>query len=238
MRLAFFEDAAFRPEITQDHARGALKRINGASPPNGPKNQQAKDSLLWEACIELSEKHHVSLITRDTAFFLDRDPKKGLARNLASEPAVELGQLTVFPSVESFLKSVLPDRSTQDAYDIERLIEELSRQYYGEKRRHRHAKLMPGKVRFRGFPNSDHTVLTIAFTALFPAQYDWQAALGYVVFEGECSFNKDSNSIGNFQIHQYTESYDDDVDYDEEESLRDDLSEAQKWLVRKRRQIS
>jgi hypothetical protein len=129
-RLARVLETAVQLEITQEQARYALKRINEGSPPNGPKNQQAKDSLLWEACLELAETRQVYLVTKDGGFCLDKNPENGLARNLASETAVVLGRLVVFPSLESFLATELPEQAIQSISHIEALLEEESRKYY------------------------------------------------------------------------------------------------------------
>ncbi|MEO8327204.1 MAG: PIN domain-containing protein [Nitrospirota bacterium] len=59
--------------LTLEHARSALRRVNEGSPPNGPKNQQFKDSLIWEAALNLAERFHVHLVTMDTGFFADKN---------------------------------------------------------------------------------------------------------------------------------------------------------------------
>jgi hypothetical protein len=178
----------------------------------------------------------VSLITRDGGFYLDKDPTKGLARNLASEPVVELGRLAVYPSIESFLEDALPDRVPQASDGIDNLIEERARKFYSEDWDPREmpvATLLQGKVRFRGFPNQKANLITIAFTARFIAQYDFQTELGYVEFKGECSFNRESRSIGDFQIHESTHSYTEDEDDNDEEVSGKRLSEAEKWLAQR-----
>jgi len=110
-RLSAIAGQVIYPEINIDEVRRALVRVNAEAPPNGPKNQQMKDSLLWEACVTLANDHRVILVTGDKAFYSDRQPKNGLAENLALEPSVTAGRLQVFPSLEEALQSFAPETS-------------------------------------------------------------------------------------------------------------------------------
>ncbi|HVF01457.1 MAG TPA: PIN domain-containing protein [Rubrobacteraceae bacterium] len=74
-----------RVPFTFDHARSALERVMDGTPPNGPDNQQYKDSAIWEAVLELSRERVVHFVTKDMGFFADRKPGKGLAHNLKEE---------------------------------------------------------------------------------------------------------------------------------------------------------
>ena len=55
------------------------------TPPNGAKNQQFKDSAIWEAACELAKLRPVLFVTEDKGFFDSRNPDKGLARQLQDE---------------------------------------------------------------------------------------------------------------------------------------------------------
>lgn len=68
--------------FTFDQAQGALRRVLDKVPPNAEKNQQYKDTLIWEAALELSRELEVVLVTSDHGFYSDRDPGKGLAAEL------------------------------------------------------------------------------------------------------------------------------------------------------------
>lgn len=110
-RLSAIAGQVIYPEISIDEVRRALTRVNAETPPNGPKNQQMKDSLLWEACVTLADDHQVVFVTGDNAFYADRQPKNGLAENLALEPHVKDGRLQVFPSLEEAMRSFAPESS-------------------------------------------------------------------------------------------------------------------------------
>lgn len=74
-----------RVPFTIEHARSALQRVNDETPPNTAKNQQFKDSAVWEAILELAVAHRVHFVTRDTGFYGGRDLKNGLAKELSAE---------------------------------------------------------------------------------------------------------------------------------------------------------
>ncbi|GAA1867287.1 PIN domain-containing protein [Asanoa iriomotensis] len=99
------------PAMTIDQVRRALLRVNSETPPNGHKNQQMKDSLLWEACVALADELPVFLVTADKAFYSERTPARGLAANLANEAAVVAQRLKVFPSLESAMHAFSPAAS-------------------------------------------------------------------------------------------------------------------------------
>jgi hypothetical protein len=110
-RLAAIAAQVFYPQMRIEEVRRALARVNAESPPNGPKNQQMKDSLLWEACVTLANDHRVVFVTGDNAFYSGRQPKNGLAENLALEPSVKDGRLQVCPSLEDAMRSFAPESS-------------------------------------------------------------------------------------------------------------------------------
>lgn len=83
-----------RVPFTLDHARKALERVNLEIAPNGPKNQQFKDSAIWEAVLDLGAAALVLLITSDKGFYEGRDLKRGLAAVLQQE-ATDRGVVVV-----------------------------------------------------------------------------------------------------------------------------------------------
>jgi hypothetical protein len=95
-----------RIPFTLEHAHGALDRVLSDLPPNGPKNQQFKDSAIWEAILELSRSMDVDLVTADKQFFENRDLTKGLAQNLRRESEVQLHKIRIFQSLQSYLASL------------------------------------------------------------------------------------------------------------------------------------
>ncbi len=106
-----------RVPFTFDHARSALVRVMDEAPPNGTKNQQYKDSAIWEAVLELSRERAVHLVTEDKGFFADRNPKKGLAHNLKQE-ADAVGGITAHPNLRSCLEAFKEDVPPLDPREL------------------------------------------------------------------------------------------------------------------------
>jgi hypothetical protein len=84
-RIAQLTPLLVREPFTVEHAKAALAMVNAKLPPNGEKNQQFKDSAIWQSVLSLSMRYSTMLVTNDKAFFRERDPAKGLAENLISD---------------------------------------------------------------------------------------------------------------------------------------------------------
>jgi hypothetical protein len=86
--------------------RAALARVMDETPPNGYRNQQYKDSVIWEAVIELSNTYAVYFVTEDKDFFENKEPKTGVATNLRAECKREGRNISVYYGLESYLESI------------------------------------------------------------------------------------------------------------------------------------
>ena len=51
-RLRELEHLLIRVPHDSRQLRSAFERVVAETPPNGPKNQQYKDSVIWEAAVE------------------------------------------------------------------------------------------------------------------------------------------------------------------------------------------
>jgi hypothetical protein len=104
-----------RVPFTLEHAKAALEMVNARMPPNGEKNQQFKDSALWQAVLTLSSDYCVHLVTNDRAFLLDRgDPSKGLARNLQADCDNLSTQVGIYCDLRTCLMAIRSDAPTID----------------------------------------------------------------------------------------------------------------------------
>jgi hypothetical protein len=70
--------------VSDKHLRSAYERVMAKTPPNSLTDQQFKDSLLWEAAIELAETYSVMIVAFDNDFRKGKEDNK-LAPNLAEE---------------------------------------------------------------------------------------------------------------------------------------------------------
>lgn len=122
-RIAELAPILVRVAFTLDHAKAALDMVNAKVPPNGPKNQQFKDSAIWQAVLTLSTDYTVHLISNDRAFLRDRnDPKKGLALNLEADCQRVRGNVAVYCDLGSCLKAISSDTPSVDEGQLDSLI--------------------------------------------------------------------------------------------------------------------
>ena len=98
-RLKSLEQFLVRVGFRVEHAKAALDRVMDQSPPNGPNNQQYKDSAIWEAVLELASDYSTLFVTGDKGFFRDRTPARGLASNLAMECEEKGLDIFVYPDI-------------------------------------------------------------------------------------------------------------------------------------------
>jgi hypothetical protein len=110
--------------FTLEHARSALDRVNSGRPPNGPKNQQFKDSAIWEAILELATTYRIYFLTNDRAFYKDPEkPSKGLADNLAAECQQIDGEIRLYRDISSCLEGLQKHAAPLDQNELANAIE-------------------------------------------------------------------------------------------------------------------
>ena len=117
-RFAELEPMLHRVDFDFEQATDALTRVLDEIPPNGPKNQQYKDTLLWVAVLRLAVDFDVVFTTADKGFFADRDPAKGLEAELLIDLADRGVTVT---AVGELARAAVLLRATQPAVDLEAL---------------------------------------------------------------------------------------------------------------------
>lgn len=111
-RLTDLDDLIIRVDFTFEHAKSALRRINEKSQPNGEKNQQFKDSAIWEAILTLLSLYTdtVHFITNDQQFFKDKQVDQGkLATNLYDDSRKLGGVVHIYKDMASCVKFLQKD---------------------------------------------------------------------------------------------------------------------------------
>lgn len=127
-RISELEPLLVREPFTFEHAKAALIMVNSKLPPNGDKDQQFKDSAIWQAVLALSGRYSTAFITNDKAFFQNRDPKKGLARNLVNDCRKIGTNVEAFCSISEYLEALQHDEPNFDHDAAKDLIVPLALQ--------------------------------------------------------------------------------------------------------------
>lgn len=211
--------------MTLDEVRRALARVNDATPPNSEKNQQMKDSLLWEACVSLSEESDVYLVTNDGGFFKDKKKEDSpLAEPLSSEPPVVSGHLRVFRSLENAMNRFAPDFSAERVdvpeIDLDKVISEITAVAF------RHSEMVTNRgieVDFRGvipefFKTSESHRFSVSFTAFFAVvNKDGQEAPGKAVVAGDLIFDTRKPAVENVNLQSIAWTFDPQGEWRESE---------------------
>lgn len=121
-RLKTIEPLLVRVAFNLDHAREALGMLIAKLPPNGEKNQQFKDSAIWQAVLTLARDYTVHFVTNDRAFCRDKTSSKVLAQNLADDCASIGATVHVHWDISSCLRELTSDIPKLDEQHISSLI--------------------------------------------------------------------------------------------------------------------
>ncbi len=106
-----------------DSARSSLMKVIKGLPPNGDKNQQFKDGVIWHDCLKLLDRQDVAFITSDKAFYKNKNYQDGLAENLLQEIIGKEYKLKIY----SRLSEILPIVETIIPVDINSLVSSILR---------------------------------------------------------------------------------------------------------------
>jgi len=117
-RLAELEDLIIRIPFTWEHAKSALRRVNEKTPPN-EKNQQFKDSAIWEAILTLLDSYTVHFITADNHFFKGNNSGTGhLAGNLQTDCYNRGGNVYIYNNIAACLEKLQKEVPPLDISNI------------------------------------------------------------------------------------------------------------------------
>ena len=105
-------------------AERALSAVLAGEPPNGPKDQQFKDSVLWADCLQLLAQDDVALVTADKGFYSERDYRKGLANKLQEESATEKHELRIYSSLTDLLEEIAEPVELDHSVLVRQFLEE------------------------------------------------------------------------------------------------------------------
>ena len=164
-RIAQLGPVLAREPFTVEHAKAALAMVNAKVPPNGEKDQQFKDSAIWQAVLALSLRYSTVLLTNDKAFFRDRNPEKGLALNLVDDCARAGTDVKGFYGIGSYLEALKGEEPEFDREEAKKLILPVALQRLkGEAEPYKRAPTEVLDFSISAFPTEDPDRLAIDYT--------------------------------------------------------------------------
>ncbi len=92
-------------EFNLESAKAALIRTVQKLPPSD-KDQQFKDCVLWQDCLNVLKMQSVFLVTEDKAFYKNRDTKLGLADVLKQDLVGIQNEFKIFASLRDLLYKI------------------------------------------------------------------------------------------------------------------------------------
>lgn len=198
-RLSELAGFIHRTPFTFNHAKNALSRVMEDAPPNGPKNQQFKDSAIWEALLELSCERHVHFITQDGGFFKDNKKKEELAENLLAEAG---GRIQIYSDLSQFLNQIGEDIPALDRSEI---TEKIDRSIHDRMSQH----AATGGYKLDGLKKEEvsfyltekHDVLAVDFKFYYRIEGLTDSSVGHreiatLVVEANTSYLLESEAVG------------------------------------------
>lgn len=102
----FHKERIIRVPFDIKGARSSFEKIIKKEPPNSENNQQFKDSVIWANCLELAQVNEVFLVTKDKAFFKERNYEKGLAENLLREAQKAPYKISIYFELANLLEEI------------------------------------------------------------------------------------------------------------------------------------
>ncbi|MDS4026088.1 MAG: PIN domain-containing protein [Candidatus Contendobacter sp.] len=124
----FHKDRLIRIPFDLEGAKSSFDKIIKNLPPNSDSNQQFKDGVIWANCLKLAEAADVNLVTKDKAFYKDRQYSQGLAHNLLKEVKEAPHQIIIFSELASLVDKVKSDLGL----DKQKLIELIEQYTYSK----------------------------------------------------------------------------------------------------------
>jgi hypothetical protein len=171
-RMAIIDKLLSRLPFTLEHAKAALDRVMLGLPPNGPKNQQFKDSAIWEAILEMCPTHKTYFVTKDLNFFKSQKPDMGLAENLLNDCVGVGGEVLAYDDLAGCLSAITEHVPPYDYGRIALRIDEVINHNLVEQAAGRAFELgeLTGKE-ISPFPTEDPDLIGVKFK------------LGYRIFD-------------------------------------------------------
>ncbi len=181
-----------RVPMTLAHAQSALGRVNDETPPNSLKNQQFKDSLIWEAVLDLGSRYDIHFVTKDGGFYRDKE-KTRLAVNLEQDCVARKVSLHIYSDLKPLLDALRADMPDIDRHQIaEAAYAAVQAEVATDAARYamRLGRLVESEI--SPFITENHDMLAVQFRLVLEAidlEEDGQRNELELCAEGQCGFS-------------------------------------------------
>jgi hypothetical protein len=166
-RITQLDPVLVREPFTIEHAKAALAMVNAKLPPSD-KNQQFKDCAIWQAVLALSLRYSTVLIAYDKAFFRNRKPEEGLAKNLVEDCTKAGVDVKGFYGIGPYLKVLEGDKPKCDENSVRAKVFPLAMQRVNiESERCQTIPTEPFEFSILAFPTENPNRLAIDYSCTF-----------------------------------------------------------------------
>lgn len=184
--------------------RAAFDRIVECRLPNSPKNQQAKDSLLWEHLLSMPTRSRVQVVTNDNAFYEGGTREsKSLATSFAKDASDRNIEIEVFRDCSSLLEANHPAEPNIDSERIRDMlaqnVAEILRETVATKLRGEPAIATAPNFTFSVFLTADPNILAIVLT-IKATLIEEGAAQRPITISAQGAFDIDKETAGSFEV--------------------------------------
>jgi hypothetical protein len=207
-RIEMLSPLLIHVEWTLEDAQSALQRVMDEAPPNTKKNQQYKDSLIWESIPTLLRDAPVHFVSEDKSFFESRQPEKGLSKNLESEITKFANKFKIHIALSDCLSELTVDRPDLQLREyvapLMAAVAPLIRKACAESR------ISIGNIQnsasdLQAFTVNDQGAIAIKFHLVYPAErFESEGhplVTGTLHVFGASLGSKESKTVGKTQIH-------------------------------------
>jgi hypothetical protein len=204
-RLLELQDVIVRIAFTYEHAKAALRKVIQHLPPSSDKNEEFRDTAIWEAVLELSQTYSVHFITADNDFFQGHNVANGLAAKI-KEDIQRAGQsILVHRDLESCLALLKQDMPPFDLQPATQAIDQYMRTDLEAVAASKDFYLGPLiEASIQPYVTEKSGMLALHFSNRYQLTYlsgtpDAPRSAAQMVTSGSCAYDLNSVNISNLQ---------------------------------------
>jgi len=186
-----------------EHAKSSITRVMEETPPNSHKNQQYKDSAIWEAILESASSDDIVFITADTGFYKNGDYEKGLAQNLKNDVQKVEHDVKIHSGIKEFLDTMEEDIPAVNKEEIIQKIHLFLKEHLMKQAFNEGFNLDDYDAEVKPFLTENPGVLTIDFLFSFTADETKgpEYTGGVQKVKGSCSWDMQPKRIFNLELN-------------------------------------